>query len=202
MEKKRYSIWELMKKRPKAPKKPKSLNPPTEAQLMQRDKFRVVAKFVKHAKEMTTIGFEACNFKNMTPVNFLTRYILMDAVIGEYPDYQINYPKVQISKGKLGDVIVTKAVFSSEGNIILLWEEFETYLPETWGDDELFVFIYDSEKNQSYSFKNAAKRSDLKIELKLPSNHHIESLHVWIFFKSKEGRNTSWSEYLSLDKED
>ena len=202
MGKKRYDIWALLEKACKSKRDKKNSTPPTEAQLMQRHKFRVVAKFVKHAKNMIMHGYEVHKLKTMTPVNFLTKQILLSAVIGEYPDYRIDYSKVGLSSGKLDGVIVKEAVLLLNGNIKLSWEQYDSNQLPTRNDDAAFIFIYDSEKNQSFNFKYAAKRSDLSVELELLSSiHKKENLHCWLFFKAKEGHHASWCEYYTLTDE-
>lgn len=197
MKKKRNVIFSFIKRDCKSARNKKSLKPPTEAQLMQRDKFRVAMKFVKHAREMVMIGYDAQHLKKMTPVNLLTRQILA-SLNGEYPDYEINYSQINLSSGKLDGVIVAKSEMSDHGNIKLIWEEYEPERSPTRKDDEVFIFIYNAKKDQSFSFKNVAARSDLSVELKLPSIHKKEDLHCWMFLKTKEGCNVSWCEYYTF----
>jgi len=69
---------------------------------------------------------------------------------------------------------------------------------KTLGTDQLYVVLYDVEKDTFITFAQLAVRSALKALVDLPEVYAGDNVHVWIFFVSADGKLTSESDYLGL----
>ncbi|MBS1566497.1 MAG: hypothetical protein JST39_19085, partial [Bacteroidetes bacterium] len=99
----------------------KSDKPPTVAQEAHRAKFALVNDCLKPAKAFIAIGF-ASFAKEMTAFNKATSLAMAEAVIGEYPDYTIDYSQLKLSKGTLPDVYEVFSETIDGENIRFAWK--------------------------------------------------------------------------------
>jgi|GEM_PF-2510399 len=180
-----------------------SLQVPTAAQIQQRYKFGMVNNFVKHLKEIAEIGYAKRYLKNMTATNYLSSMIFKHALKGEYPDLEIDYAKIDLSRGDLDSVIILNPSFSDDfSQLELYWE---TYLDTDFNnddDDQLFVLIYNATQQQSIKYKKVARRKDGSVELEIPFYTNGDRLHCWLFWQSEDGKLVSPSNYTHIGTAD
>lgn len=188
---KRTSIYKLIHNIRKEPVK--SLKPPTEAQQKQRLKFKLMGLFIGHLRELTKISYLfKKNNKGLTAGNIIGKQILTNGIIGEYPDFKINYSVVELSRGGLIRVEDPHLMVKTKGKIRVSWESYN-------GDsnDTVTVFIYNETKNKEFCLMNVAKRDDLRVDLQLDKFSKKDILHGWVFLADEGKRQVSDSVYVS-----
>ena len=75
----------------------------TDLQLVQRAKMGLAAGFLRPISALVNVGYKSLAVKQ-TGYNVATAQIISDAITGLYPDLEISYPDVLISKGTLTGV--------------------------------------------------------------------------------------------------
>ncbi|MBB6502808.1 DUF6266 family protein [Pedobacter cryoconitis] len=179
-------------------KREKRLKPPTERQMAQRLKLGLASSFAGHLKEIVVIGYATQKKIPVTPGNRAVRQILNEAITGEYPDYRIDYPKVEISEGHLNMVFDLEMVISEGGKINIKWDDdLDSLNRYSRTDDDVHFFIYNATTSTGHNFKYAAKRLDFQVEIQCPVFEKEDVLHYWLFLASAvHKRYVSGSVYL------
>jgi len=99
-----------------APPETRTTNSPK--QVVQKAKFRTAIEFVRHLSGLYSVTYKL-NAQKMTARNSAVGQIVSDAIIGDYPNFKIDFPKVLISKGTLQPVEATVA--AAAGKITWTW---------------------------------------------------------------------------------
>lgn len=188
---KRTSLYKILNHIKKDRVKP--LTPPTEAQQKQRLKFRLAALFVSRLNELFNIGNLFRKRKDgLTARHIIARAILNEGIVGEYPDFRINYESVALSRGNLESVEYPELKVKTKKRIQVSWESYG-------GDEKDFVvvFIYNETKKKEFCFKDVARRADLKVDLQLTDFNRKDVLHGWIILTDGIRKDVSDSVYMS-----
>ncbi len=134
----------------------KSFNP-TQNQLEQQAKFRLVIKFLGSMGGLVALGFG--NIANqMTGQNSAMSYILKSAVTGVYPNYTILYPQVLISRGELPAALNPIAVAAAGGLINFSWTN-NAGVGKAKATDLALLVVYCEDYNQCIYTTGSAARS-------------------------------------------
>ena len=120
------------------PSKRRSAN--TEKQQMQQLKFALVTAFLQSVKNVLELGYKNQAFR-MTPLNSALSYHLKNAVTGQYPDFTIVYPQVQISRGNLPNATSPLAAAGAAGTISFNWTD-NTGLGKAKAGDKAILVAY------------------------------------------------------------
>ena len=163
----------------------------SDAQLEQQAKFAVAGKFSQSMNDLLTLGFKDQAIK-MTGKNYGQSLILRDAITGTYPDFQIDYSKVLLSKGKLPRI--KKSVTAPEANGILKF---------TWtndagnklakANDQAILIAYCPEENETeYAFGAARDAGTGTLDL---AEFSGKKVHTWLSFMSANGKLLANSVY-------
>jgi hypothetical protein len=163
----------------------------SDAQLEQQAKFAVAGKFSQSMNDLLTLGFKDQAIK-MTGKNYGQSLILRDAITGAYPDFQIDYSKVLLSKGKLPRI--KKPVTAPEANGIIKF---------TWtndagnklakANDQAILIAYCPEENETeYAFGPARDAGTGTLDL---AEFSGKKVHTWLSFMSANGKLLANSVY-------
>ena len=80
----------------------KNMTPPSFRQLVNRNEMRVINAFVKQLLSFIKIGFgPEAKLRNMYPQNAAVSYNKKHALKGVYPDVEVDFEKVLLSRGNL-----------------------------------------------------------------------------------------------------
>ncbi|WP_276348685.1 DUF6266 family protein [Daejeonella sp. JGW-45] len=173
-----------------APKKTKKR--PTLKQKIQRVKFGIAARFVSPVAKLVNYSYKQFN-RRKTGVNVLIRDILNDALIGKYPNFGIDYSRVELLRGSLP---WSKGVlFHTEGSrdLDISWE--------LWADgahleDELIVMTYWCNARKWLFAEGVAQRLQGSCTLHIEAPIDEGPVQVWMAFRSPDRRTFSNSEFL------
>ena len=178
-------------------------DPKTPKQLAYRMKFALVSSVLSPFSNIIKDGY---NQKRGAYRAVLSK-ALHDAVEGEYPNFSINFSKIQLTDGKLK--LPTKIDASIQNNSLII-----TWNPQTKGqpvlnrsDDQLNIICLDESTNEVFVTYNAAKRGDGEVNIDInkllkrdseSQTINSEKLHFWLYLSSIDGKYNSESRYLGV----
>ena len=171
-------------------KKTKTKRPPTDKQLVQRDKFSLVLKFISSFGKLTSICFSN-PAEQMTGRNLAFQYSIKNAVTGAFPNIAIDYSKVLLSKGNLQNA-VSPTVTSAGGGIVKFGWGDNSGIPMANADDKCVMALYCPELHKAvYTWDGATRHTGAAT-----INAGIflgKTVETWIAFISADGKEPSAS---------
>ena len=119
-------------------------NPRTPGQVNQRNKFATVIKFLSKINPVIQVGFKDYTAKQ-TATNAAMSYNMLNAVTGDAGVYQLDFPKVMVSRGTLYNPS-TADVMVSDGDVTAAWNV--DIAGNGAMDDMSNVLVYNSTKDE------------------------------------------------------
>ncbi|MDR6966127.1 hypothetical protein J2X31_000120 [Flavobacterium arsenatis] len=176
----------------------KSKKEPTEVQLRQRQKFAFVTAFLTPLTPMMGRYFGQKS-GDRSKRNMAMSYHMKEAVTYNGAEWEMVYPKVQISKGELLGVAVPVATAEAGGIIRLEWKN-NSGQATAKADDELVAVVYDPLNKTSEMFFKVGLRADEQGELQVHDSLIGMEVHCWIAFVSTDEKRYATSNYLGTIK--
>lgn len=171
-------------------------NPRTEAQQMQRSKFAFLLVIAQSLGMALRAGFREVATK-MTEFNkFMSTNLNAQVISGTFPDWQLSYHELKISMGSLDSTSAPTGSASEASGLITIGYETSVNGNQSGGDKAYAVVILPD----SVAFSNAVKvRIDGSIEIDADGEFKAgDTLHIYLFFTSPDGRKVSNSEYAQV----
>ncbi|MEJ7694641.1 DUF6266 family protein [Daejeonella sp.] len=164
--------------------KPKrSTKPPTTAQIIQRARFGMVAQFVGPIRNILNQTYSKINRKK-EGVNVAIQQIHADAIIGEYPDFEIDFAKVTLTRGRLSAPILEMSYSEEHCALQLSWSTKIDF--NSFHDDELIAMIYCPSLPEKWMIlETGIYRADEKGLIKIPAELSNREIHTWLFYRSR-----------------
>jgi hypothetical protein len=173
---------------PRPSKKPASL-----LQLAQRAKFGMVVSFLATIKDVLNIGFGDAKRGRSTGFNQAVKIALQEAVMGDYPDFEIDYGNVTLSVGSLAGLVSLEFVEESPMNIELTWEAITNSF-NSFEDDDVVILFYNKTK-KLFSIYEDSQRRDQSFSTAMPNSFEGDELVSWVFLVNRDGETTSPSQF-------
>ncbi|MEX0780357.1 MAG: DUF6266 family protein [Balneolales bacterium] len=169
-------------------------NPKTIGQQTQRQKFGLIISFLKQVKMVIKIGFSRGSART-TEMNRAASYNLKNAITGNYPDQEIDYPSLLLSRGDLtgGENAVVSAVNPDE--VHFEWDD-NSGVGSATAEDQAMVIAYDPESGHVAFQTNATERQFGEYDLLLDSGFQGQTVECYLAFVSPDGNEASNSDYL------
>lgn len=177
----------------------KSTKPPTKKQLDQQMRFALVTAFFGKMTKVTSTRY--LSYGNLGGLNAAVKDHLESALLGVYPNYQLDYTKVMVTKGN-GELVGgfnPSLVALAEAQASVSWL---MRIRQGQGQDSadakdlVSVVFYNSTKKKSVFYFDAAERNALTITCDLPWSFVGDQFQVYLFFTSIDGQRVSDSEYV------
>ncbi len=179
---------------------PKQRDPKTPAQLAHRMKFSLVNKGMSPLNKIIKFGYRNSekNYRKLVGVAYHT------AIVGEYPDFALDYSKIQIAEGdlQLPDNVTIKAEVGN--NIVsFCWDPQMANRSQPGRESDMvnIVCLYESFP-VAENLLNTARRSDgnatidIKSKLGLSDEWNPSELHFWLYLSSNDLTQNSDSVYV------
>lgn len=181
----------------KAYVKMKTLKPkkePSLAQLAEREKMRVVNRFINSMTEFVRIGFalEAAD-KTHSANSAAKSYQMRNSVSGVFPALGIDYPNVLVCKGLIDPPENVSAAVHANG-LQFSWElsdRTSVYHQRS----RVMLLVYAPVLNKSFYTLSGARIIERTDFLELPIAFKGQLLHLYVAFHSDEKRQLSNSTY-------
>lgn len=179
---------EFMRSLPTRSKNSKKTTPQLQAQA----KFALVTQFAQGMKDLLDLGYSKYA-KGKTGVNNGVAFILKNAITGTYPDYQIAYDQVLVSRGSLLNAFSGKAAAGAQETIQFTWTNNAGPANAKETDQVLLVAYCPAYKCTVY--KIGAARSVGTDTLFMPG-FSGKLVHTWMSFISADQSDIASSIYL------
>lgn len=168
---------------------------PTFKQLQQRLKMRITTQCLTWFSLAIKLGYPANKSKSYGWEKAV-QYHIKNAIVGTYPDYEIDYAKIQLSQGRL-DQVNTPEMFTENDVIYVDWlnpENLKLGVEET---DLVFCCVEGLKKGRRLVEPlQVATRTDGEFRLDIKPWYFFGPKRVWIFLTSEDGKKVSTTKYL------
>lgn len=169
----------------------KSKKPRTEAQLEQQARFSCVSRFVNKFTELLMGCYT--DTPQLTAINHAFADIYANAVIGNYPAFDLDYSKVTISEGSLHNANGPAAAPAGGGLIKFTWND-NTNGPKAKATDRSVLAVYCPELEEAIYTLVGAERRAGNDSLNV-MNFTGKVVETWVSFLSADGKLASSSIY-------
>ncbi len=163
-------------------------------QMAHRAKFAYLTKWLKPFHAYVTLGF-----KNMaegtTEISAAFSYNFKAALLGEYPNFEIDYRKVMISMGTLPTMHMPQLETTAPNQIKIEWQFNPTHENADY-DDQLMIVVYSRERKLVDGMIGGTRRTQKTCTFMFDERMAGHELDVYVSFWSINGRNVSNSQYL------
>ncbi|MDD4777516.1 MAG: DUF6266 family protein [Fermentimonas sp.] len=175
-------------------------DPKTLMQLASRMRFGLANSALSPLNSIIKHGYRDVNNAFRSAVSM----VLKNAVTGDYPNYSVDYSKIQIAGGKLQPLDgVTATVDKDSGIVHFNWDpQPEGSSRSAKGDDQVNIACLNTAVSEAVNFINKTKRSDgiAAIDMnRLPgieTTNSLNDLHFWVYLTSGDLKSNSDSVYV------
>jgi hypothetical protein len=173
----------------------KSTKPPTEKQLACRKRLTMVNDFLSGLIPYVQLGFTyTAEQKGYTGYNAATAYQMKHALIGQYPDYTIDYTKVRLTEGPMSNEHINASVTQRDNYLVFSWTADLSY---EHSSDRVMLLAYAPALNEAVYTLCGAKRMDGRDVLLLPdSTWGGKEIEIYLSFVSESRKQCTDSIYL------
>lgn len=185
---------------------PRKVMETSAAQADQRCLFGGVSEFFSLVNLNVSVferGYQLRLKEHFTAYNAAISYHVKHAVVGEYPNYQIDISKLRFSRSIRSTENGYRLNFTaSEGRKAEISWELNPYREKTTQlDDKAVIVFYYTKANERIEVISAdVRRSALQYNQLFSDRLVGEDLHCWVFFTSANGKLVSETEYLGAIK--
>ncbi len=166
----------------------KARDPKTPKQLAHRAKFALVNKSLSPLSTAIRIA----NNGDSTVYRSLIGKAYKEAVVGEYPNFTLDYSKIKIANGQLRLPKDITAHANDESSIITIsWEPGNS-------NDILNIVCFNEADANNYAFLERTKCSAGKAKIELPNSWDSAVIHCWVYTSSRDYKKKSDSFYIDL----
>lgn len=175
-----------------APEKPSK--PATEAQLLQRQKFKAVLAFLNPITSLLAETFRT-QPKDRNGFELAKSYHLKEAMQLTETGWEIHYPKVLISSGDVRSMTNPNIQVEADETLRLQWTD-DSGQAMANATDKLLVVLYLPTLNQFEIFKDVATRQDGSAIITYTSYYISLEAQCWATFGTANGAKYAVSTYL------
>lgn len=172
------------------------VKPRSEKQLAQQQRMSVLKPIIKFLKLYIRVGFQLAGIEKGDSANNCARsFNLKNAIKGEYPDQEIDYPFLRLSEGTLSIPLAASAESTDDG-IKFTWQ----YDPQDpngspYNRTMLMVYFPDSDQPRFFQMISGAERSECEELIKVTSGMKGRYAETYISFITDDRSAISNSVY-------
>lgn len=171
----------------------KVANPRTSKQLNHRGRLTTAVRFLSPLKEFLRAGFIEQAI-DQTAFNAATSYHYRHAVMGTYPDFTIDYPRVLVAQGSLA-VAWNPEVKAADGHIHFSWQNNADNM-EVMDSDRALLLVYNPARRKAISMVGGNTRDSGHQSVELPDLFIGDVVHCYLAFQSSDQSAASTSQWL------
>ena len=159
-------------------------NPRTIAQQTSRKKMDLVIRFLKTLTGFIRIGFSGYAVK-MSAFNAATSLNLGLGIAGSYPDLQLDYENLQVSRGNLEGAAGAAVGCTEPGVVDFTWFD-NSGTGNATGTDQVMLVIYNPAKNSSVYRTGNETRQSQEALVDEPAINSGDEVHCYISFSKPD----------------
>jgi len=170
----------------------------SDAQLKQQLRFGLAVGFLRSMKPVLEITFREFA-DQMTGFNYALKQIMQKAVIGEYPDFKIDFSQVELSRGSLAKPNNPVARATVAGQIDFSWRDNSAVGTAKETDKAIFVAYCPSLAQSIYTLAGsdrAAKSGTLDVSSF--SGLEVETYMAYVSANGKKSADSIYTGKLSV----
>ncbi|MBD1431780.1 hypothetical protein H8B06_03000 [Sphingobacterium sp. DN00404] len=171
-----------------------SKKPATADQLAQRARFARAVSFLSPITDLVNLGYSDKQQGKCTGYNKALQHLINHGIMGEYPNYTLNYEAVVIARGSLANLIGVAWTETSPKNLEVSWVP-EVNRFNAFTDDSVILLVYNIEKS-FFNVLESATREDGALTFTVPDVYEGDRMVGWVFTGHRDGVKTSGSFYL------
>ena len=166
-------------------------NPNTVGQKNQRGKFGFVMKDLNCLRSVFTR-----NFGGQYGINKVVAKAMKTAVTGEFPDFKLDYSKIEVAFGSLYNTSELSLERNNEKSLRINWNT--DFIMSSSPSDKVNVVLLNTQSKFVIERYECALRSDGKVEIQIPTGWLNSEIHAWIYFSSADGKTNSVSLHIQI----
>jgi len=166
-------------------------NPNTAGQKNQRGKFGFVMKQINCLRSVFTR-----NFGGQYGINKAVAKAMKTALSGDFPDFKLDYSKLEIASGSLYNTSELRMERINENVLQLSWNT-DLFFSAT-PTDKVNLVLLNSQTKFVIERYECATRLEGKVEIKIHVGWIDSYIHGWIYFTSSDGKMNSASRYITM----
>lgn len=171
----------------------KTTKTPTEKQIIHRAKFSLVMGFLFPVISILNESYRRINPKK-SGTRMAFNQILNEALMGEYPNLEIDFSIVSLIRGNLRGPRGNMDYVAGSNELDFTWYADNDYSNH---NDELWPLIHCSALNEFwYDLNLGIRRGDEFCTIRIPEAFTGHEIHVWLAFHSNDCRAFSASVYM------
>ncbi|MBO9570935.1 MAG: hypothetical protein J7497_01805 [Chitinophagaceae bacterium] len=170
-------------------KGPETRSNSSEDQKKQQSKFGLMVNFLHSMKDLLQLGYKDHGTR-MTEINSALSYNIKNAITGNYPDYAIAYPMVQISRGNLPNAKSPAASAETAGAINFNWLN-NAGIGKAKAGDRAILVAHCPELQQTVYIVDPLRSAAAGV-LAVPEFSGMD-VQTWISFLSEDKKDVSTS---------
>ena len=161
----------------------KPSNPRTDKQQAHRAKFALSSKALVPFNPIfkDTIGIT-------NGISTARSHTFKNAIVGEYPNFSVEYEKLMFSFGSL-EKLHNASATSSDGVVTINWDFNKMY--NCHGDDNINLVVFNKESSQAIHIKDVALRSDKVSKINIQDSWSNSELYFWAYVTSSDNISDS-----------
>lgn len=173
----------------------KSSKPATKDQRASRQKIKITNEFISPVKAFIHVGMKPeGEALQKTPNDLMLSHTLLNAIQGEYPNQEIDFTKVQFTKGKMEKTKGFQVKLNEDG-LEFSWDT-GLVKDQFRHDDQLMVLVYLPQQKGAEFETHAARRSAGKFQFSMIRDQSSAVMEIYVSFMSTNQKHVSNSEYL------
>lgn len=169
-------------------------NPRTQLQREQRSKFslmvelsRMFLPFLKTSFKQAAVG--------MSQFNMFMKINIQNVISGTYPDYEIDFAQLKVSKGTLTGTETGGALAVAAHKVNLSWSD-NTGVGDALATDKVLALIINYDRKAVVQDLGSKTRTDLALSLTVPADWAGDSVYAYMAFSNDANNKFSDSSYL------
>ncbi|SFE52196.1 hypothetical protein SAMN05518672_10782 [Chitinophaga sp. CF118] len=177
----------------------KSNKPPTEKQLIQQQRIRMINNLLHPITEFVNAGFaHVATGKAQTAYCLASSYQHKFSIAGQYPDFTIDYSKARFTEGSMSTQGINASVISAGNYLKFTWTPDLSY---AHSNDHVMLLAYAPLLKEAVYTICGAKRSIGTDVLQLPADWGIGVvIETYLAFKAENSMLCTNSLYLGQIK--
>jgi hypothetical protein len=179
------------------PIRKKPAKPITDKQLSNRTKWKLATQFAAKFSPAFTIARKYDKRKQKWCQSDLVKHLMDVAIVGSYPAFRIDYPKVRISKGYSRHFVDFATSIAATGQLSITFEVSDVVISPK-GDEKMILCLYNANTDTGYCWEENINLSQLEITYQIPSYDRRGEYHLWLFEASPRNKEVGNTYYFKL----
>lgn len=163
-----------------------------------RMKFAKARKFINPVNYIIQMGYTPrSGQKRKTPLGRAMATILQEAMVGNYPNIEVDPAKAKLSTGIKGRPTVL-ALTRDKAKITMTWNTDIRSWAGDMADDRIILCAYAVAQELAAINEDVSLRKDGQLQMELPDGMEELSVHIYLIVQDRDQKAFSNSLYLGL----